>query len=566
MVTKPRLYPVECLGKDYYTVVKPTELPGVEPNVFRDALPIYERSDMWKRLVNKPKYVNDVDLPNERRIDLICINLSKFYFPLMHNVNYAANFYRTIRLGYENRNLEKRPYLLNEYKKIISDDLVPLWKNEIQSENIQPRYMYREYDYHQDPNNELFAGDDAFGHFGFHLIGQAGMGKTQTIQRVAKTFPQLLYHSVSEESFKDNLVNLNQLVWVVVSTPADGSMKNLCKKFISNVSGITKTDYYKYYKAGYSHTTTGDLMEYMARLSANLNLGVLVLDEIQYLANARGQNKTLILNYLNDLTNSLGIPIIMAGTYPALEFLAEEFRQMRRAIGQPQDDWHPLPYTSLAQKKASNDSWQKYLPELWRYQYTPKVLPLSEAWHKVMHTCSCGIIDIAQKIFQFAQIRTIYSGAEKITPNIVQSIYVDYFHDLDQTLDLIRNKKWEELAERSDYNKITVEKFIQLESTQAPYSISNSAEEDDEKVIEETTSSNVEEEIIENSNNITKDENDKASEFQILTDILAPLQEETQPQDDLRRIVEEGSKHGLTAEESLTDYGYIFTDLELLEA
>jgi len=99
----------------------------------------------------------------------------------------------------------------------------------------------------------------------------------------------------------------------------------------------------------------------MANIAAVHCIGLLVIDEIQNLDQAKSGGAKRMLNFFVQLINTLNISVVLVGTYKAWEILGDEFRQIRRGSGLGDLVWDPM----------QNDSvWNTFVTSMWRYQYT----------------------------------------------------------------------------------------------------------------------------------------------------------------------------------------------------
>ena len=78
-------------------------------------------------------------------------------------------------------------------------------------------------------------------------------------------------------------------------------------------------------------------MPSMAAVGAMHGLGCLIIDEVQHLSVAKSGGATKMLNFFTELSNTMGIPVILLGTPQSLDVLGSEFRCARRATGHPLD-------------------------------------------------------------------------------------------------------------------------------------------------------------------------------------------------------------------------------------
>ena len=93
-----------------------------------------------------------------------------------------------------------------------------------------------------------------------------------------------------------------------------------------------------------------------------------------------------MLNFFTELVNTVGVPIVLVGTYKALSVLMGEFHQARRGSGQGDLHWFPMKEDSV---------WEQFVESLWDYQYTREKTDLSPQLSHTLYEVSQGITDIA---------------------------------------------------------------------------------------------------------------------------------------------------------------------------
>jgi hypothetical protein len=244
---------------------------------------------------------------------------------------------------------------------------------------------------------------------GFTLLGLSGAGKSTAVERILTLYPQVIFH----QRYQHQPLSLIQLVWLKLDCPFDGSIKGLCLNFFQAIDSRLGTNYYRYYAKNGAHVTVDNLLPGMARLGSIHRLGVLVVDEIQNLSQAKSGGSARMLNFFVQLVNTIGMPVVLIGTPKARHLLTREFRQARRSTGQGDPVWNNLP---------DDEVWQLFLESLWRYQYVRQPGELTPELSHTLYDETQGIIDFAVKIFMLAQIRAIVSGQETITPTIIRSV------------------------------------------------------------------------------------------------------------------------------------------------
>lgn len=380
-------------------------------NPIIESLPgILSAADAAKILAYYPKHEpNGNKLPPEIRNHLI-MDALHFFEPLPVHIDLEQRVSRVIRDGYVGRNpIDKEHWqdLDQRVESILKVGGIPL-----RSSNVN----------------------------GFSIIGIPGIGKTTGVERILQLYPQQIHHS----NYGGNPFSRIQLVWLKLTCPHDGSIKGLCLDFFREIDGILGTDYYRIYTSG-GRRTVDELIPAMTRVAWAHCLGVLAIDEIQHLNSAKSGGAERMLNFFLQLMNTLGLPVLLIGTYAALPILSRELRQIRRSSGQGDLIWDRM---------ANDEVWQLFCESLLRYQYTATLVPLTRELTDVLHDESAGIVDFAVKIFLLAQIRAISTGTEKVTPAIIRSVAHDSLRLAQPALRAIRTGVMRAVATMTDIHPI----------------------------------------------------------------------------------------------------------------
>lgn len=188
---------------------------------------------------------------------------------------------------------------------------------------------------------------------GFTIVGMSGIGKTKTMEAILSLYPQFIIHS------KHQLVNFNwlQVVWLKLECPHDGSTKGLCQNFLAALDNVLGTNYYKLFGRNGS-ASKNEMLKHIARIASIHTLGMLVIDEVQRISKAKSGGVGEMLNFFTEIVNTIGVPIVLIGTYKALSVLMGEFHQARRGSGQGDLIWNPM---------KEDEEWQLFVESLWDY-------------------------------------------------------------------------------------------------------------------------------------------------------------------------------------------------------
>lgn len=401
-------------GRKVKAIYRDAEIPEYLGNPLIEALPPIMNGDQaTEELSYYPNFHEDMrNAPKHIRYHLIQNSL-RFFSALDIHLDLERRFSCLLRVGYTDRN-PRNGNIWNKLEERIS-----------KLENKSGSQYGSVEDY------------QSTAAVGFGVIGISGIGKSQTVERILKLYPQIIFHN----KYQRQNFTQTQLVWLKLDCPFDGSIKGLCYNFFLSVDNLLGTQYYdKYAKTARS---VDEMLPHMARVASNHFIGVLVIDEIQRLSKSKSGGAEKMLDFFVQLVNTIGVPMVLVGTYKALPILSGAISQMRRAAGQGDLVWDRMKF---------DEQWQLLVEDLWEFQYLQKISSLKEepALSEVLYEESQGITDIAIKLFMFAQELAITSGKEKITASIIRSAAKDKFSLLQPILKAFKAKDKTALSKFED--------------------------------------------------------------------------------------------------------------------
>jgi hypothetical protein len=414
-------------GRSVRAIYRENTIPTYVGNPLIGALPrILSTKEAMKKLAHYPDYDESMrKLPKEQRY-LILEDIVRFFTPLNIHVDLERRISRVIRTGYIERNPMKTSFWQENGKKAeqINEDSVSQY------------------------------GDDEFhstSAYGFNMVGISGIGKSLAVERVLRLYPQVIHHS----EYYGRKFTFSQIAWLKIDCPFDGSLKGLCINFFQTVDSILGTSYHKNY--GSKSRNTDEMLPFVALVAANHGIGVLIIDEIQRLSLAKSGGVNKMLNFFDQVVNTVGVPVILVGTYKSLSVFDGNFSQMRRGTGQGDLVWDRM---------KLDKEWKLFVKALWHFQYTRKVCLLDENPEliEVLYEETQGITDLAVKAYMLAQERAIETGKELVDASIIRSVCRDKFRMLRPALDALKGKTKNALARFEDAYPKFLEKFIE-EST-----------------------------------------------------------------------------------------------------
>lgn len=254
-------------------------------------------------------------------------------------------------------------------------------------------------------SNSIIGGSDSF-----TIIGTSGIGKSTAINRAVDVI-------VKDCKFNDNLFS-PVIPFVTVQCPFDSSVKGLAVEILMKIDSILGTSYFNNKNGKYivNRCTTDTLISQISTIAIN-NIGVLIIDEIQNVANSKnGKN---IIGFLTQLINNSGISICMVGTPESVLFFEGAEHLARRTMG--------LKYTTLPYDKY----FKNICDILFKYQYTVKSTSINEEMYKWIYEHSYGNISIIISLIHDAQEIAITSNIDKLDIKILNEAYqsrIEMYH------------------------------------------------------------------------------------------------------------------------------------------
>ena len=240
----------------------------------------------------------------------------------------------------------------------------------------------------------IMGGSDSF-----TIIGTSGIGKSSAISRAINLITE---NRVIEA---DNPYT-HVIPSVIVQCPFDSSVKGLLLEVLRKVDEILDSKYYQ--NALRARATTDMLIGSVSQVALN-HIGMLVVDEIQNVANSK--NGKSLIGALTQLINNSGISICMVGTPESIKFFESAMQLARRSVG--------LQYTTMSYDKY----FQEFCKVIFRYQYVQKRTEITDGIVTWLYEHSAGIISIVVALIHDAQEIAILNGKEILNLDSLNEAY-----------------------------------------------------------------------------------------------------------------------------------------------
>jgi DNA polymerase III delta prime subunit len=394
---------------------KEQELREYTDNPFIEALPhIFSEDDVLEQFTRYP-IVDDVEKSKDKNLRHHMIKrIKNFIQPLPDHFIIESKLSTLIRRGYLARNPLDKTYF--ERLRILDD--IHSTKQEERAD-ILNRNM-----------EHIRSTADSLS-----IIGISGIGKTTTIERLLLMYPQIIKH----EEYRGISLSRTQIVWLKIDCPYDGNLATLCKNFFKTIDDLLGTRYLEKY--GYLNRITSSMMIHMTSLASMYGIGVLVIDEIQHLINSKNDPDEM-LNFFVTLTNTVGIPTVLIGTFKALRIFKRDFRQARRAGSEGNIIWDRM--------TKDSDEWDFFIETLWEFQWLKNEAELTQEMKDYFYDKCQGITSIAVNLFILAQERALNTANEKITKQIISKTSKEDLYMVHPMIKALRNNNRTEIMKYED--------------------------------------------------------------------------------------------------------------------
>ena len=395
--------------------------------------PILDTKSVIKHLRGKLKFIPEQRfLPQPERIHLIAQLPHDFFQPLTKHLSLEQKISIMIRQGYVSRNInngDRQRHLHAAFQQLEPSN---------------------ESSYHYAPPESTATS--------MSIIGCSGSGKTTTMNKILRYYPQVIGHKE---------LGLKQIVFLKIDCPHDSSLKNLCSNFFRAVD-LALGDTNFEHRFTRSRLNVNAMLQQMKIIANNYSIGLLIIDEIQHLNTKKSGGAEIILNFFVTLVNVASIPIVMIGTPKANEILQEDLRSARRSAGlgsliwEPMRNEAPIPYPGDPDQMIISE-WYAFTNKLWQYQWVQQPAELTDELRNTWYYYTQGIPDLVVKLFCLVQIHAITIGLEKITSELFKKVYEEQLQPVHDILDALRSGNPARIARYSDLTipQVQIKEYVE---------------------------------------------------------------------------------------------------------
>ena len=240
----------------------------------------------------------------------------------------------------------------------------------------------------------IMGGSDSF-----TIIGTSGIGKSSAISRAITL--------ITENRVIEAENPYTQVVpCIIVQCPFDSSVKGMLLEILRKVDEVLDSKYYQ--NALRARATTDMLIGSVSQVALN-HIGLLVVDEIQNVANSK--NGKSLIGALTQLINNSGISICMVGTPESVVFFESAMQLARRSVG--------LQYTTM----GYDAYFQAFCKTLFQYQYVQQRTAITDGIMEWLYEHSAGVTSVVVALIHDAQEIAILNGRETLNLESLNKAY-----------------------------------------------------------------------------------------------------------------------------------------------
>lgn len=270
-------------------------------------------------------------------------------------------------------------------------------------------------------------------------IGISGGGKTLSIDKCLSLIPQCISHT----EYGGRPLKKTQIVYLKFEAPATKTKKGFILNFFYAVDELVGSRHYEEWKD--VKVSNAVLILEAKKVAFNYMIGIAFIDEIQRcVAEHSDQEKNenrATLSFIDSFFNSVGIPMIVAGTYAVWPLYQTTMSTSRRlSSGRV---FECLGIAELHSGGVDEDPyWVHFVSGYFKPFLLKKNFSFSKEVRALLHHYAVGIPALVVRLIKLCYEEAIYTELEEITLTLIHEVYRDQFFLLAPALEAYRNGEY----------------------------------------------------------------------------------------------------------------------------
>ncbi|MFH6955279.1 AAA family ATPase [Pseudoalteromonas sp. XMcav1-K] len=259
------------------------------------------------------------------------------------------------------------------------------------------------------------------------IIGVPGTGKTLAVRKCLSLLPKVLKHT----QYKDQRLMLDQIVFVEFQAPVTKTRRGFVLSFFNAIDEAIGTKYYDEWKG--KSIAIPVLIQEAKKIALNHSLGMVFIDEVQRCAsNDCNKDDYSTLEFIDDFFNSVGVPLIVAGTPKARPLFNTTMSTTRRLSSSRKFNFDPIKDDLESLKNDEPSYWDIFLKGFYYPSLLNGEFEFDVPFMRRVYELTAGLPAMTARLMRLSYEQAIESGEEVLSIELLEEVYQDQF-------DLIHN-------------------------------------------------------------------------------------------------------------------------------
>lgn len=274
------------------------------------------------------------------------------------------------------------------------------------------------------------------------ISGLSGVGKTTAVRLVLYCFPQVIEH----HNYNGKYYRQDQIVWISIDLPSTASIKAFALNFFLAIDQALGIEEYYNAWSKKNHMSTDAHLNGIRQAAKTHELGLIHIDELQFLLKYAKSKESPTLQILEALFNKIGIPMILSSTTAGLELFAMpsphstveiDITTTRRTL----NDRHIELNVHARESQQFKQLFNAFFPD---FLQTPKT-HLCAQFQDRFHYLSCGLPAIMSRmahLYHETLVQLVDKKSKKIPEpiSLLEHVYNNQFKLIAPALEQLRLK------------------------------------------------------------------------------------------------------------------------------
>lgn len=268
------------------------------------------------------------------------------------------------------------------------------------------------------------------------ILGHSGTGKTLSIRSCFSFLPQVIEHS----KYQDEQVKFDQIVYIEFQAPVTKTTRGFVLSFFLAIDSVIDTFYYEEWKG--KSTSVPLLIQEAKKVALNHHVGIAFIDEIQRCAYSKDKAEKAdfaTLEFIDDFFNSVGIPMIVAGTFKAKPLFDVTMSTTRRLSSARSFKYLCIPNDLFLLENGELSFWSIFIDKLYYPELLEGDFSFDIAFKEKVYELTIGLPALTIRLFRLAYEHAIDTGIESLSVELLEEVFRLEFELLQPAIKALRD-------------------------------------------------------------------------------------------------------------------------------